>query len=52
MTSVKQISPLSLALKMQIANLIVRKFPKQQKWKKKKPGNNTKVPEFEKILAN
>ena len=31
MTSVEQISPQSLALEMQIANLIVHRFPKQQK---------------------
>ena len=31
MTSVEQISPQRLALEMQVANLIVHRFPKQQK---------------------
>jgi len=45
MTSDKQISPPNPALKMQIANLIVDKFPKQQRWKEYSRENNTKVPE-------
>jgi len=41
MTSGKQISPPSLALKMQIANFIMYKFPKQERWKKYPHENNT-----------
>ena len=47
MTSVQQISPQRLALEMQIANLIVYRFPKQQKLnecplEKKKPKEKQK----------
>ena len=47
MTSDNQISPPSFALKMQIANLIVDKFPKQQRWKEYPRKNSMKVPEGE-----
>ena len=37
MTSVKQISPLNVTSKKQIANLIMHEFLAQQRWKKKIP---------------
>ena len=42
-TSDKQISPPSLALKMQIGNFIVNKFSKQARWEKLSRESNTKV---------
>jgi len=45
MTSDKEISPPRLALKMQIANFIVDKFPTQQSLKEFYRENNRKVTE-------
>jgi len=43
MTSDKEISPPSLAFKMQIANFIVDKFPRQESRKEFSGENNRKV---------
>jgi len=43
MTSDKEISPPSLAFKMQIANFIVDKFPRQESRKELSGENNRKV---------
>jgi len=53
MTSDKEISPPSLAFKMQIANFVLVKFPRQESRKEFSRENNRKLTKaLRKILAN